>query len=59
MKPERPSLPVRGAWIEIICMDASTADTQSLPVRGAWIEIGTMNDPNADPGVATRAGRVD
>ena len=34
------SLPVRGAWIEIITGSTETEDTESLPVRGAWIEIG-------------------
>ena len=34
-----PSLPVRGAWIEIGALEATKKATQSLPVRGAWIEI--------------------
>ena len=34
------SLPVRGAWIEILSAAAlSAAALSSLPVRGAWIEI--------------------
>ena len=34
------SLPVRGAWIEIIkTADACSVCCKSLPVRGAWIEI--------------------
>ena len=40
---DQPSLPVRGAWIEID-LDANTAATEiaSLPVRGAWIEMGIV-----------------
>ena len=33
------SLPVRGAWIEIICLMLERIRSASLPVRGAWIEI--------------------
>ena len=35
------SLPVRGAWIEIVDGWAVTETVESLPVRGAWIEMGT------------------
>ena len=35
----RASLPVRGAWIEIISGSKSGGENASLPVRGAWIEI--------------------
>ena len=35
------SLPVRGAWIEIIAGTDGTYDITSLPVRGAWIEMVT------------------
>ena len=36
----RPSLPVRGAWIEIFLWPFSAfPGVRSLPVRGAWIEI--------------------
>ena len=34
-----PSLPVRGAWIEIQVHRRLPAHQLSLPVRGAWIEI--------------------
>ena len=35
-----PSLPVRGAWIEITpCRRRFPSSGRSLPVRGAWIEI--------------------
>ena len=35
-----PSLPVRGAWIEMrILHNSSQIAFLSLPVRGAWIEI--------------------
>ena len=36
----QPSLPVRGAWVEIFCTAAiASAREMSLPVRGAWVEI--------------------
>ena len=34
-----PSLPTRGAWIEINQEPAVVAEGKSLPTRGAWIEI--------------------
>ena len=34
------SLPVRGAWIEILCAASASVNPPSLPVRGAWIEMG-------------------
>ena len=33
------SLPVRGAWIEMLSNIFCVVVTPSLPVRGAWIEI--------------------
>ena len=33
------SLPLRGAWIEMIVDDMPIAGSGSLPLRGAWIEI--------------------
>ena len=33
------SLPVRGAWIEIVIPTIKPRICPSLPVRGAWIEI--------------------
>ena len=37
------SLPVRGAWIEMMAIRVNTfSRKQSLPVRGAWIEIELM-----------------
>ena len=33
------SLPVRGAWIEIVMDGYVLTSDLSLPVRGAWIEI--------------------
>ena len=33
------SLPVRGAWVEIIISDKTARRAKSLPVRGAWVEI--------------------
>ena len=35
----RKSLPVRGAWIEIVRSCRALYPRQSLPVRGAWIEM--------------------
>ena len=36
----RPSLPARGAWIEISRFTTTTTSSQkSLPARGAWIEM--------------------
>ena len=35
------SLPVRGAWIEMLDAAENEGENASLPVRGAWIEIGT------------------
>ena len=33
------SLPVRGAWIEMLQSNIKSIRKESLPVRGAWIEI--------------------
>ena len=33
------SLPVRGAWIEMLIEPVTPSIMLSLPVRGAWIEI--------------------
>ena len=33
------SLPVRGAWIEMLEVPTPFGSDASLPVRGAWIEI--------------------
>ena len=33
------SLPVRGAWIEMLYFPLTSLSNSSLPVRGAWIEI--------------------
>ena len=34
------SLPVRGAWVEIVALsDVSRRGGKSLPVRGAWVEM--------------------
>ena len=33
------SLPVRGAWIEIVVGGVCANADASLPVRGAWIEM--------------------
>ena len=41
------SLPVRGAWIEIVGVYcARTMRKGSLPVRGAWIEIVGLSAPS-------------
>ena len=36
------SLPVRGAWIEMLAAACGGFALASLPVRGAWIEIRTF-----------------
>ena len=53
------SLPVRGAWIEMVSQRSMSSSSPSLPVRGAWIEIG--HDPLSElfSSVAPRAGSVD
>ena len=54
------SLPVRGAWIEIIFrLVVIRIPLLSLPVRGAWIEIIRIYLPMARMRVAPRKGSVD
>ena len=54
------SLPVRGAWIEIVVhAQKSNEIVRSLPVRGAWIEISPLGGLHDAGGVAPRAGSVD
>ena len=54
------SLPVRGAWIEILSNISCVVVTPSLPVRGAWIEIVLRKEAIlSDDMVAPRAGSVD
>ena len=54
------SLPVRGAWIEILRTAAALSNTlASLPVRGAWIEIFFAFSSSVSLSVAPRAGSVD
>ena len=54
------SLPVRGAWIEIVLLlRMNPARNGSLPVRGAWIEITSIRSPPSPSRVAPRAGSVD
>ena len=54
------SLPVLGAWIEILLQCLVLGNIQSLPVRGAWIEISVSFRPLPEPlAVAPRAGSVD
>ena len=40
------SLPVRGAWIEMVSRMKSPPKGTSLPVRGAWIEINYLFLPS-------------
>ena len=58
MRP-RTSLPVRGAWIEILSFLHSAGVARSLPVRGAWIEIASRSSLWHHDTVAPRAGSVD
>ena len=56
----RESLPVRGAWIEIVVnVERSPSDGTSLPVRGAWIEIIASYTSRRKSSVAPRKGSVD
>ena len=55
----RPSLPSRGAWIEISSSKANGRSTRSLPSRGAWIEIRIMDAALLDVVVAPLTGSVD
>ena len=56
---EIESLPVRGAWIEMIRWRSCAGRKSSLPVRGAWIEITTARVGASRTRVAPRAGSVD
>ena len=55
-----PSLPARGAWIEIF-LDSDVADgLGSLPARGAWIEINTHQvHPTATPSLPARGAWIE
>ena len=56
----RPSLPSRGAWIEIFYFNGQWCSlSMSLPSRGAWIEIVRYSRPLKPPKVAPLAGSVD
>ena len=55
-----PSLPTRGAWIEIhILEQVHDLTCMSLPTRGAWIEMTLLPYAVVDPGVAPHTGSVD
>ena len=54
-----PSLPVRGAWIEIAWLIPAYARAMSLPVRGAWIEMIHAVSFLLRQQVAPRKGSVD
>ena len=41
------SLPVRGAWIEMLIIMPPDCSGVSLPVRGAWIEIPILSNNSA------------
>ena len=53
------SLPMRGAWIEILEESYVMACYQSLPMRGAWIEMGIARALRETCLVAPHAGSVD
>ena len=40
------SLPVRGAWVEMLICPRKRLKTASLPVRGAWVEISQNVKPD-------------
>ena len=52
------SLPVRGAWVEILINIIQCITSVSLPVRGAWVEIRICQKSRRDMCVAPRAGSV-
>ena len=52
------SLPVRGAWVEIVPNFGSLWSTMSLPVRGAWVEMVIDYQSAGFTEVAPRAGSV-
>ena len=53
------SLPVRGAWVEILASGQVTSyKVGSLPVRGAWVEIVVLACFLLLRRVAPRAGSV-
>ena len=53
------SLPMRGAWIEIIGLSSLIWASRSLPMRGAWIEIVQSGNQACQKNVAPHAGSVD
>ena len=53
------SLPMRGAWIEMLSSFISSLLRKSLPMRGAWIEILRVREPLQIHNVAPHAGSVD
>ena len=58
--PIDPSLPSRGAWIEIFPQQSVCRRLpRSLPSRGAWIEILRLNSSREQSWVAPLAGSVD
>ena len=54
-----PSLPTRGAWIEIDLNVDIRHCPPSLPTRGAWIEIWEVDAVGYNIGVAPHTGSVD
>ena len=52
------SLPVRGAWVEILIQRMACCCVESLPVRGAWVEISRCRSSRHTATVAPRAGGV-
>ena len=53
------SLPLRGAWIEILVSYTADVTLESLPLRGAWIEIVTKTTSFIMDAVAPPTGSVD
>ena len=52
------SLPVRGAWVEMLAYSGTIGSAWSLPVRGAWVEMPENLKALGDVVVAPRAGSV-
>ena len=55
----RPSLPMRGVWIEMAGYAGMRERIRSLPMRGVWIEISLAARRLPRPTVTPHAGSVD
>ena len=58
-RPVVPSLPTRGAWIEISQRSPRHPSTLSLPTRGAWIEIAGVHRADEWRSLPTRGAWIE